>query len=63
LENKFAPLNLSLPLDSDYRQALAKVKKVTKEMKSEFSIVYATYILSIVCGLLMPCFVMRNLGD
>lgn len=54
LENKFAPMPLDLPLISNPKTALTEICKLTNGMKSQMSMVYATYIISLWGALLMP---------
>eukprot|EP00347_Sterkiella_histriomuscorum_P014567 403360388 len=45
-ENKFAPVPLTIPLDSDLTKSIQKVSKVTSQLRSQFLDIYATYAMS-----------------
>jgi NRPS condensation-like uncharacterized protein len=57
LENKFAPMPIDLPLLEDIDTAIPAILRVTKGMKNAFVESYATYIISLICGALLPGFV------
>jgi NRPS condensation-like uncharacterized protein len=58
LENKFAPMPIDLPLFEDIEKAIPAILKITKGMKNAFIESYATYIISLTCGALLPGFLM-----
>ena len=59
MENKFAPIPLLIDLEKDPEKALAKVKRVSKEMKDSFGKTYAIYFLSIITSFLLPTFILK----
>lgn len=56
MENRFAPMPLKVALTLDRMEALQKAKKVSGDMKRQFSKVYAIYFLSLVFGYVIPVF-------
>lgn len=56
LENKFAPMPIDLPLFEDIDKAIPAVLRITKGMKNAFIESYATYIITLICGALLPGF-------
>jgi len=55
LENKFAPVALTIPLITDFSEAtVKKVKGATSKLKSSLPVIYCMYVFSIVMGKLMP---------
>lgn len=54
LENKFAALPLVLPLTDSMEQGYDQVKKVSKQIKNSFAIVYASYAVGFYSSLLLP---------
>jgi NRPS condensation-like uncharacterized protein len=63
LENKFAPIPLTIPVESDRIKALTAVKRATKQLKSQFAITYCMYVLALVTSKLLPDFVCRLIAD
>ena len=63
LENKFAPIPLTIPVEKDMLKTLSAVKRVTKQLKSQFAITYCMYVLGIVTGMLLPGFVCSLIAD
>jgi hypothetical protein len=63
MENKFAPVPLTIPLHDDPIAALGKVKKVTATLRTAFGKIYATYWLARVLGGLLPGFVVRAVAE
>ena len=59
LENKFAPMPLKIDLESDAHSALERTKRVSRQMKSQFSKVYAVYFLGLVTSYFMPLFLLK----
>jgi len=63
LENKFAPLPLTIPLDSDIERSLSEVYKVTSKLRSSFGDVYATYAATFYIGMFAPYKVMEKFSE
>lgn len=63
LVNKFAPVDLTLPLRKEPEAALRAVVDATKKLKSLFGKVYASYIVSLCSGLLLPKVVNKMMVD
>jgi hypothetical protein len=61
IENKFAPMPIDLPLFEDFEKAVPAIVKITKGMKNQFTEVYATYIITLICGALLPGFLMAKM--
>ncbi|CDW90218.1 diacylglycerol o-acyltransferase [Stylonychia lemnae] len=56
-ENKFAPVPLVIPLDSDITKSIPKVIKVTSSLRNSFAEIYATYAMSFYTSMLVPYFI------
>jgi hypothetical protein len=54
LENKFAPIPLTIPLISDINIAVKEIAHITNKMKKGFGEVYATYALSYYSAIFSP---------
>ena len=63
LENKFAPMPVKIPLDTDLEQALKKMKPVAGKMRRDFKVTYAAYILASLMGVLIPAWLCKIAGD
>jgi hypothetical protein len=59
IENKFAPISLTIPLEKTMEKSLEKVPKVTASLRSSFAEIYATYALSFYSTLFMPHWVLN----
>lgn len=55
-ENKFAPISLTIPLESDITKSLQKVPEVTKTLRTKFFEIYATYAMSYYTSMFLPYF-------
>ena len=56
-ENKFAPVPLVIPLDSDITKSIQKVTKVTASLRNSFAEIYATYAMSFWSTMFVPHFI------
>ena len=56
MENKFAPIPMTIPLISDIEVSVKQIHKVTSALKNAFGEVYSTYATSFYTGLLSPYF-------
>lgn len=63
MENKFAPIQIRLPLIKDLEKALPEVKRTMNGIKSSYGLTYTTYVLSILVGLLVPKFIAVRMQD
>jgi NRPS condensation-like uncharacterized protein len=54
MENKFAPATLTIPLITDPVEALSRISKITKNLRSGFPTTYCMYVLSIVTAVIFP---------
>lgn len=54
LENKFAPIPMTIPLETEPDKTIPKIKKVTKKMKSDFAVTYCMYLFARITGKLLP---------
>ena len=63
LENKFSPMPVKIPLDTDLEQALKKMKPVAGKMRRDFKVTYAAYILASLMGVLIPAWLCKIGGD
>ena len=59
-ENKFAPVPLVIPLDSDLTKQVQKVAQVTKGLRGQFGDIYATYAMSYYIGMFTPYFILER---
>ena len=62
-ENKFAPIPLIIPLDSDIRESLRKVPKVTSQLRHQFVDTYAAYALSYYMCMFMPYSILNYMSQ
>ena len=63
LENKFSPMPITIPLDTDLESALKKMKPVAGRMRRDFKVTYAAYILASLMGQLLPAWACKIAGD
>ena len=63
LENKFAPVALSIPICANPEDAIQKTKPVTRQLKGSFPQIYATYVLSLIVGFCIPTFMSRFMAN
>ena len=54
MENKFAPMVLQLPLNSDAKTAIPQIAKLCKTMRNKVAEVYASYFIALCAGSLLP---------
>jgi len=54
LENKFAAFPVKIPLEENHEKAIFKVKKATNKIKTGFTKMYASYIMSLTFGVFVP---------
>ena len=54
---------MTIPLIDDSKEAILKVSKVTSTLRTGFAKVYASYILSIIFGFLLPRFICKMMVD
>lgn len=54
LENKFAAFPVKIPLEEEPEKAIHKVKKATNKIKTGFTKMYASYIMSVIFGVFVP---------
>jgi hypothetical protein len=63
MENKFAPIFMTIPLTEDPREAISKVSKITKALKKTFPQIYFLYVLSKVSSYILPDFLLGKTTD
>ena len=63
LENKFAPYPLTIPLSENIGEALPAVSKITATLRSGFAKVYASYIINLISGNILPRFICKQMVD
>jgi hypothetical protein len=56
LENKFAPVSLTIPIASNIEESLRLIPKATAKLRSSFGEIYATYAISFYTNMFMPYF-------
>ena len=59
LENKFAPMPLKIPLESQSDKALASSSRVARDMRKQFAKMYTIYVLSLFIGFFVPTFMLK----
>ena len=59
LENKFAPMPLKIDLTDEPKTALKLASRISREMKRNFTKVYALYFLSLVTSYFTPMFMLK----
>ena len=62
-ENKFAPINVEIPLLSDPQKALPAVYEVTSNMKNKFAEIYATSVGLRMLGMFAPASLLTHLNN
>ena len=63
MENKFAPVFMTIPLLQDAKEAIAKVSKVTKALKKTFPQIYFLFVVSKYSSYLLPDFLMNRTSE
>ena len=59
MENKFAPVFMTIPLVKDAKEAISKVSKITKAMKKTFPQIYFLFIVSKYSSYFLPNFLLN----
>ena len=63
LENKFAPMPIQIDICREPKEAMSKVKKVTKALRSGFTKTYAAYFTTSLIGYFVPVWLAKLTGE